>query len=68
MDLHDAATTQLLDKDIRNFFPDNIVPYYSAARSLLEKQVKSYDRLEFYQTCKRIGVIPTEFLYSPKVP
>ncbi len=68
MDLNDAATTQRLDKDIGNFIPDNIVQDYRAACSLLEKRVKSYERLEFYQTCKRIGVIPTEFLYSPKVP
>ncbi len=28
----------------------------------------SYERLEFYQSCKCMGVIPTEVLYTPKSP
>ena len=68
MDQVDAIDNIKADRDIRNFLPTNLVPYYSAARSLLEKRVKAFERLEFYQCCQRSGVIPSELIYSPKVP
>ncbi len=44
------------------------VPYYSASWSLLEKRVKSIERLTFLNHVIAVGVIPTEFNYLPKVP
>ncbi len=46
MEQDDLASKLKMEKDITLYLPENLVPYYSAAQSLLEKRVKSIERLK----------------------
>ncbi len=48
MEQDDLASKLKMEKDIRLYLPENLVPFYSAAWSLLEKKVKSIERLTFF--------------------
>ncbi len=56
------------NKDIRNYIPGNLIPFYTEKRSLLEKRAKTLERSKCYTKCVAEKIVIPELLYKPEIP